>query len=128
METKVTCPKCRRSFAYRFVPMASATSIRFFSKRYMKCPLCGRFSFFDITVGLKPRDAHRLRFLGFLLMKSFVLLALLFALLGVFILWSFYVPAAVFFLLALWAIMRWKRRFPPQGLDGGRSRQKVFKR
>ncbi len=56
-ENTLTCPKCNEQFNYQFVPGASLTSLRLGNRRYMKCPLCGRWSVIKI-VGQPgvPRD------------------------------------------------------------------------
>jgi hypothetical protein len=49
----LVCPKCGASFDYEYVPGASATAIRLGTKRYMRCPVCHRFSMFPM-VGPEP--------------------------------------------------------------------------
>lgn len=44
----LTCPRCHQGFDYDWVPGASLTSVRLGTKRYMKCPLCGRGATFDL--------------------------------------------------------------------------------
>ena len=48
-ENTLVCPKCRGQFNYQFVPGASFTSLRLGRSRYMKCPLCGKWSVFKIV-------------------------------------------------------------------------------
>jgi hypothetical protein len=42
------CPKCGGEFDYEFVPGASLTAIRLGTSRYMRCPLCHKFSVFSL--------------------------------------------------------------------------------
>lgn len=51
----LTCPKCRREFDYDWVPGASFTSVRLVKGRYMACPLCHRWSYFDICAAMVAR-------------------------------------------------------------------------
>jgi hypothetical protein len=50
----LTCPKCGGQFDYELVPGGSFTSIRLGTSRYMRCPLCHRFSVFS----MKPSAAE----------------------------------------------------------------------
>jgi hypothetical protein len=52
LETKVVCPSCRKSFAYRFIPGGFLTSMRLGRYRYMKCRKCKKFAKFDILMGI----------------------------------------------------------------------------
>ena len=45
----LACQKCQYRFNYKFIPGASLTSIRFGSKRYMRCPKCNKWSMFDLS-------------------------------------------------------------------------------
>ena len=47
-ENTLTCPKCNKQFNYQFAPGASFTSLRLGTSRYMKCPLCGKWSVIKI--------------------------------------------------------------------------------
>lgn len=47
--SKLTCPKCNRTFDYKWVPGASLTAVRLGPSRYMRCPLCHEWSDFDIV-------------------------------------------------------------------------------
>ena len=49
-ENTLTCPKCNGQFNYQFAPGASFTSLRLGRSRYMKCPLCGKWSVIKIVV------------------------------------------------------------------------------
>jgi formate dehydrogenase maturation protein FdhE len=46
--SRLVCPKCGGTFDYDWVPGASLTSFRLMGKRYMACPLCHRWSTFDV--------------------------------------------------------------------------------
>jgi hypothetical protein len=46
--SRLTCPKCHRTFDFQFIPGASFTAIRLGTGRYMSCPLCHRWSFFEL--------------------------------------------------------------------------------
>ena len=46
--SRLTCPKCQETFDYDFVPGASFTAFRLGTARYMRCPLCHRWSTFEI--------------------------------------------------------------------------------
>ncbi|MGI0129814.1 MAG: hypothetical protein ACREDE_08855 [Thermoplasmata archaeon] len=45
----LTCPKCGSAFDYEFIPGASMTAIRLGNSRYMRCPICRKFSVFKMT-------------------------------------------------------------------------------
>ncbi len=44
----LTCPKCQRSFDYHWVPLASFSAVRLGKDRYLECPLCHKWSIFNI--------------------------------------------------------------------------------
>ena len=46
--SRLTCPKCHQTFDYDYVPGASVTAIRLGSSRYMACPICHKWSTFDL--------------------------------------------------------------------------------
>jgi hypothetical protein len=48
-ENTVVCPRCNMQFNYQFVPGASFTSLRLGKSRYMRCPLCGKWSVIKIV-------------------------------------------------------------------------------
>jgi len=48
MKSKLKCPKCGYEFEYEWIPLASITSIRWGKKRYMRCPKCHKWSWFNI--------------------------------------------------------------------------------
>lgn len=49
------CPKCEREFDYDWIPGASISSVRLGPDRYMSCPLCGKWSMFNVYAGLVAR-------------------------------------------------------------------------
>ena len=48
-ENTLVCPRCNGTFNYQFVPGASFTSLRLGTSRFMKCPLCGKWSVIKIV-------------------------------------------------------------------------------
>ncbi len=48
MKSKLKCPKCGYEFLYKWIPFASFTSIRWGKKRYIQCPKCHKWSWFNI--------------------------------------------------------------------------------
>jgi len=46
---RLLCPKCGTTFDYDFVPGASFTAFRLGNARYMRCPICHKFSTFKMT-------------------------------------------------------------------------------
>ncbi len=52
--SRLTCPKCHQTFDYDYVPGASLTALRLGTSRYMACPLCGRWSTFDLASTRTP--------------------------------------------------------------------------
>ena len=61
METTVTCPKCKKSFKYKFILGASVAAIRLGHYRYMRCQKCHKFASFELTKGLIPKSMKLLR-------------------------------------------------------------------
>jgi hypothetical protein len=53
--SRLTCPKCHRSFDYDWIPGASFTAVRLGTGRYMACPLCRKWSYFDVYHTLVAR-------------------------------------------------------------------------
>ncbi|MGI0129292.1 MAG: hypothetical protein ACREDE_03295 [Thermoplasmata archaeon] len=47
--SRLTCPKCNQTFDFDYVPGASLTAIRLGTSRYMACPLCHKWSTFDLV-------------------------------------------------------------------------------
>lgn len=52
--SRLTCPKCGQTFDYEWVPGAALTAVRLGSSRYMACPLCHKWSTFDIAGTVIP--------------------------------------------------------------------------
>lgn len=52
--SRPTCPKCGKTFDYEWVPGAAVTAVRLGSSRYMTCPLCHKWSTFDIKSTILP--------------------------------------------------------------------------
>ena len=52
--SRLTCSKCHRTFDYDYIPGASLTAVRLGGARYMACPLCHRWSTFDLTSDRRP--------------------------------------------------------------------------
>ena len=48
MRSRLRCPRCNYEFEYRWIPLASFTSIRFGKKRYIRCPRCHGWSWFNV--------------------------------------------------------------------------------
>ncbi len=55
--SRLTCPKCGGTFDYDWVPGASLSSVRLGTGRYMACPLCRKWSYFDIYSTMVQRPA-----------------------------------------------------------------------
>ncbi|MGA8542855.1 MAG: hypothetical protein WB947_04860 [Thermoplasmata archaeon] len=49
------CSKCGGTFDYEYVPGASLTALRLGNARYMRCPICQKFSKFPMT-GPEPSN------------------------------------------------------------------------
>ncbi|MDG6906176.1 MAG: hypothetical protein JRN20_10375 [Nitrososphaerota archaeon] len=56
--SRLKCPKCGKEFDYDWLPGGSFTAVRLGTKRYMSCPLCKKWSTFDIlsTIVPPPKD------------------------------------------------------------------------
>lgn len=52
--SRLTCPKCNGTFDYEWVPGAALTAVRLGKSRYMGCPLCHKWSMFDIYDSSPP--------------------------------------------------------------------------
>ena len=46
--SRLTCPNCRKSFNFHWVPGATITSIVYRGRRQLKCPYCHIKSTYDI--------------------------------------------------------------------------------
>jgi hypothetical protein len=55
----LVCPRCHRDFDYDWIPGVSFTTIRLGTGRYMACPLCHRWSFFNLYRTLVARPSPR---------------------------------------------------------------------
>lgn len=52
------CKKCGAEFDYRFVPGGSLTALRLGKSRYMRCPVCKKWSLFNIWDTRVDPNAH----------------------------------------------------------------------
>jgi hypothetical protein len=60
-KSRLLCPKCGKEFIYEYVPGASFTAFRLGGSRYMACPLCHRWSIFNLRetrIREAPEDPH----------------------------------------------------------------------
>lgn len=114
IRTRVTCPKCGKTFDYEFVPGGSLSAIRLGKYRYMRCRECGRWALFDITAGLSAAQSRGL-------WNSSLVAAAAIAVLGIALLWMawskgifalYVVSASTIALAALMAALGalWRRR------------------
>jgi hypothetical protein len=55
--SRLTCPKCQQAFDFDFVPGASVSALRLGTGRYMACPLCHKWSYFDLYESRVARTA-----------------------------------------------------------------------
>jgi hypothetical protein len=46
--SRLVCPKCGGTFDFDYLPGASVTALRLGTSRYMACPLCSRWSVFEL--------------------------------------------------------------------------------
>ena len=57
--SRLMCANCNRSFDYNWVPLASFSAVRLGKERYLECPLCHRWSTFNVwdtrVESAKPR-------------------------------------------------------------------------
>jgi hypothetical protein len=53
----LTCPRCGRTFEYKWVPLVSFSAIRLATDRYMQCPLCKEWAMFNIWDTRKRESA-----------------------------------------------------------------------
>lgn len=47
--SRLTCPKCGKTFDYDYLPGASVTAVRLGTGRYMACPVCHKWSTFELA-------------------------------------------------------------------------------
>ena len=53
------CPKCGSEFDYAYVPGASFTSVRLGGSRFLRCPVCHKWSVFNIwNTRVDPNTHH----------------------------------------------------------------------
>ncbi len=52
------CPKCNSEFDYEYIPGASMTSIRLGDSRMLQCPVCRKFSVFNLRVTRVDAETH----------------------------------------------------------------------
>ena len=52
--SRLTCPKCGKTFDHRYVPGASLSALRLGRSRYMECPLCHQWSVFPMSSTVVP--------------------------------------------------------------------------
>ena len=52
--SRLTCPKCHQVFDYDWIPGAALTAVRLGKDRYMACPLCGKWSMFNVWDAPSP--------------------------------------------------------------------------
>lgn len=56
-KSRLTCPKCGRTFDYEWVPGAAMTAVRLGNERYLACPLCHHWSTFNIVDTVIPEPS-----------------------------------------------------------------------
>ena len=54
--SRLTCPKCGKTFDYEWLPGGSFSAIRLGTKRYMRCQLCGKWALFEMLKTLVPPE------------------------------------------------------------------------
>ncbi|HTW55226.1 MAG TPA: hypothetical protein VMG36_02105 [Thermoplasmata archaeon] len=54
--SRLTCSRCGGTFDYDWVPGAALTAVRLGRGRYLRCPLCRRWSYFDLLATMRARD------------------------------------------------------------------------
>jgi hypothetical protein len=52
--SRLTCPNCRKTFDFDYIPGASFTAVRLGKQRYMACPLCHKWGLFDLSENRLP--------------------------------------------------------------------------
>ena len=53
------CPKCNSEFDYEYVPGASFTSIRLGESRFLRCPVCHKWSMFNVWKTRVDPETHK---------------------------------------------------------------------
>jgi hypothetical protein len=61
--SRLTCPNCRKTFNFHWVPGATITSLVYRGRRQLKCPYCHVKSTYDImtTRVRKPRNTPKIK-------------------------------------------------------------------
>jgi hypothetical protein len=61
--SRLTCPNCRKTFNFHWVPGATITSLVYRGRRQLKCPYCHVKSTFDImaTRARKPKNTPKIK-------------------------------------------------------------------
>jgi hypothetical protein len=61
--SRLTCPNCRKTFNFHWVPGATITSLVYRGRRQLKCPYCHVKSTFDImaTRVRKPKNTPKIK-------------------------------------------------------------------
>jgi len=57
--SRLTCPKCGKTFDYHWLPGGSFSAIRLGTKRYMRCEICKKWSTFSIVSTIVKPDKTR---------------------------------------------------------------------
>jgi DNA-directed RNA polymerase subunit RPC12/RpoP len=59
--SRLSCSRCGQEFDYDWFPGASLTALRLGRGRYMACPCCHRWSYFDLygTMVARPGPGER---------------------------------------------------------------------
>jgi hypothetical protein len=61
--SRLTCPNCRKTFNFHWVPGATITSLVYRGRRQLKCPYCHVKSTYDImtTRVRKPKNTPKIK-------------------------------------------------------------------
>ncbi len=61
--SRLTCPNCRKTFNFHWVPGATITSLVYRGRRQLKCPYCHVKSNYDImtTRVRKPKNTPKIK-------------------------------------------------------------------
>ncbi len=55
--SRLNCPHCGQTFDYDWVPGVALTAVRLGKSRYMACPLCHKWSMFNVYDTMIPRPS-----------------------------------------------------------------------
>jgi uncharacterized C2H2 Zn-finger protein len=58
MLSHLKCPKCNSEFDYEYIPGASMTSLRLGGSRYLQCPVCHKWSVFNLRKTRVDPETH----------------------------------------------------------------------